>query len=165
MKYSSASATSSSFERDVEQRVLAGDLEDLVGDLLDDLRPGVVVLVDAVTEALEEALAVLHRLDEVRHVLDASRSRRTCSGRPRWRRRGAARRARHRRRRSPSTGRRATGADDAHRRRRAVLLVIGVQDEQHVDRPCERGVGLVTRLGDLPHHREEVLREASELSG
>ena len=36
---------------DVEQRVLAGDLEHVVGRLLDDRRPRVVVLVDAVAEA------------------------------------------------------------------------------------------------------------------
>src|SRR3546814_17713896 len=57
-------------ERDVEQRVLAGDGEDLVSRLLDDLRPGVVALVDAVAEALEQALALLHRLDERRYLVD-----------------------------------------------------------------------------------------------
>ena len=74
MKYSSLSAISSSFERDVEQRVLAGHREDLVGGALDDLGPRVVALVDAVAEALE-ALAArprLDRRDEVRHVLDAA---------------------------------------------------------------------------------------------
>src|SRR3546814_9417688 len=54
----------------VEQRVLAGDGEDLVSRLLDDLRPGVVALVDAVAEALEQALALLHRLDERRYLVD-----------------------------------------------------------------------------------------------
>src|SRR5690606_7409310 len=58
------------FERqgDVEQRVLPGDLEHVVGGLLDDLRPRVVVLVDAVTEAHQAPFAVLHRLDERRNV-------------------------------------------------------------------------------------------------
>src|SRR3546814_20105818 len=57
-------------ERDVEQRVLAGDGEALVSRLLDDLRPGVVALVDAVAEAMEQALALLHRLDERRYLVD-----------------------------------------------------------------------------------------------
>ena len=49
------------------------------------------------------------------------------------------------------------GADDAHRRGAAVLLVVGVEDEQHVHRPLEPRVDLV--LADLPHHRQEVRRE------
>ena len=57
-------------EGDVEQRVLAGDLEHLVGGLLDDRGPRVVVLVDAVAEAHQPALARLHVLDERRHVVD-----------------------------------------------------------------------------------------------
>src|SRR5690606_1620461 len=50
-------------EGDVEQGVAPGDGEDLVGGLLDDLRPGVVVLVDAVAEALELDLPGLHPPD------------------------------------------------------------------------------------------------------
>src|SRR5262245_52301726 len=50
-------------ERDVEQRVAAGDLEHLVRGLLDDLGPRVVALVHAVAEALELDLAGLHPLD------------------------------------------------------------------------------------------------------
>ena len=49
------------------------------------------------------------------------------------------------------------GADDAHRRGAAVLLVVGVQDEQHVHRPLERRVDLVVGA-DLPHHVQEVGR-------
>ena len=48
------------------------------------------------------------------------------------------------------------GADDAHRRGRAVLLVIGMQDEQHIERVGEHRIGLEMRLGHLPHHRQEV---------
>ena len=44
-------------QRDVEQRVLAGDREDVVGRLLDDRRTRVEVLVDAVAESLELGLA------------------------------------------------------------------------------------------------------------
>ena len=48
------------------------------------------------------------------------------------------------------------GADRAHRARRAVLLVVGVQDEQDVQRPLEPRIGLVLELGHLEQHREEV---------
>ena len=59
-------------EGDVQQRILAGDLEHLVGDALDDLRPGVVALVDPVAETLQALpLPRLDRGDEVRDVFDA----------------------------------------------------------------------------------------------
>ena len=48
------------------------------------------------------------------------------------------------------------GADGADRARRAVLLVVGVQDEQDVQRPLEPRIGLVLELGHLEQHREEV---------
>ena len=37
-----------------------------------------------------------------------------------------------------------------------VLLVVGVEDEQHLERPLERRVRRVLRLGHPEHHREEV---------
>jgi hypothetical protein len=37
---------------------------------------------------------------------------------------------------------------------------VGVEDEEHVQRPAEHRVGLVARLGHLPHHGQEVLGEA-----
>jgi hypothetical protein len=60
---------------DVEERVLARDLEDLVGQLLDDLGARVVVLVDAVAEAHEAHLAGLHALHELRGCCPCCRSR------------------------------------------------------------------------------------------
>ena len=56
-------------QRDLEQRVGAGDLEDVVGGLLDDLGARVVVLVDPVAEAHQPLVAVLHPVDEVGDVL------------------------------------------------------------------------------------------------
>src|SRR5712692_3682933 len=58
-------------QRDIEQRVSSRDLEHLVGDLLDDARARVVVLVDAVAEAHQAlfALALLDLLDERGHAL------------------------------------------------------------------------------------------------
>ena len=50
------------------------------------------------------------------------------------------------------------GADAAHRARRAVLLVVGVEDEQDVERVLEPRIGLVADLGHLVDHREEVAR-------
>ncbi len=48
------------------------------------------------------------------------------------------------------------GADRAHRARGGVLFVVGVQDEQHVERPLQARVGLVLELGHFVHHPEEV---------
>ena len=47
-------------------------------------------------------------------------------------------------------------AHGAHHVGRAVLLVVGVQDEQYVERPLQYGVGLVFQLGGLPHHVQEI---------
>ena len=56
-------------------------------------------------------------------------------------------------------------ADAAHRVRAAVLLVIRVQDEQHVQRAFEDRMRLVSRLGHLEQHVQEVSREAQLVVG
>ena len=48
------------------------------------------------------------------------------------------------------------GADRADRVGRAVLLVVGVQDEEHVERLDQARVGLELLLAHLEEHREEV---------
>ncbi len=73
----------------------------------------------------------------------------------------AVQRGRGRGRRRVGVG--VRGADDPHGGGRAVLLVVGVQDEQHVERMGEHGVGLEAGLGDLPHHREEVGAEVERV--
>ena len=47
-------------------------------------------------------------------------------------------------------------ADAAHGVGAAVLLVVGVQDEEHVERVLEGRIRPVLELGDLEHHVEEV---------
>ncbi|CAB4728185.1 unannotated protein [freshwater metagenome] len=42
--------------------------------------------------------------------------------------------------------------DNTHGRGRAVLLVVGVQDEQHIEGLGQNRVGFVVGLGDAPHH-------------
>ena len=54
---------------DVQQRVAPSHLEYLIGGLLDDLRAGIIVLVDPMSEAHETALAGLHALHELRDPL------------------------------------------------------------------------------------------------
>ena len=49
------------------------------------------------------------------------------------------------------------GADQPDRGRRAVLLVVGVQDEQHVQRLDQVGVLLVGLGGEAERHPQEVL--------
>ena len=51
------------------------------------------------------------------------------------------------------------GADAAHRVGRAVLFVVGVEDEEHVERLREAFLRHVLGFGLLEHHREEVLGE------
>ena len=121
------------------------------------LRPRVVVLVDAVAEAHQLLLAVLHALEEVGDVLD----RLDPAQHPQHRLVGAAVEraveggdAGGDRRIGVDVG----GADRAHGVGRAVLLVVGVEDEEDVERPREARVRLVGDLGHLEQHREEVLR-------
>ena len=128
------------------------------------LGPGVVVLVDAVAESLQPAVPLLYGTNEVGHVLErpdvgehpdhllvrAAVARAVQGGTSR---------------RGGRVGVDVRRTDDPHRGGRAVLLVVGVQDEQHVDGAREHGVGLKTRLGGLPHHREEVRREGEGVVG
>ena len=133
-------------------------------DLLDDLGPRVVVLVDPVAEALEAALARLHVVDEgvdvvdradlgehADHLLVGAAVAGAVEG-------GGGRGA----------GRVGVGvgrAHDPHGGGAAVLLVVGVEDEQHVEGLGQGRVGVVAGLGDLPHHRQEVRREAERVVG
>ncbi len=48
-----------------------------------------------------------------------------------------------------------------HRGGAAVLLVLGVEDEEQIERLHQRGMGFV--LADLPHHVQEVRREAERV--
>ena len=57
------------------------------------------------------------------------------------------------------------GADRADRVGRAVLLVVGVQDEQHVERLDQPLVGLELLLAHLEQHREEVRGVAEVVVG
>ena len=133
------------------------DLEDVLGGLLDDPRARVVVLVDAVAEAHQALVALLHALDEVGDVvavLDAPQH-------PQHGLVGAAVQRAVERGDAGRDGRVGIGlrrADRAHRARRAVLLVVGVQDEQDVERAFQARIGLVLQLGHLVHHVQEVAR-------
>ena len=51
-----------------------------------------------------------------------------------------------------------TRAHAPDRTRGAVLLVVGVKDEQHVERMFQPRIGLILELGHLVDHREEVAR-------
>jgi hypothetical protein len=56
-------------------------------------------------------------------------------------------------------------ADRPHRRGAAVLLVVGVQDEQHVERARQHRVRLKLQLGHLEQHVQEVAGEAQIVVG
>ncbi len=141
-------------ERDLELRVEPGLLEDVVGDALDQLRPRVIALVDAVSEAHQPSVAGLHLLDEGRDVLrvpdlvEHAQDCLVCAPVERPVQGGDPRRHRGER---IDVGR-SHAADGA---RRAVLLVVGVQDQEDLERPLEDGVRLVP-AADLERHVDEV---------
>src|ERR1700682_2350797 len=56
-------------ESDLEEGVLAHELEDFVSDVLDDARAGIVILVDAMAKAHELDFTGLDALDELRNFL------------------------------------------------------------------------------------------------
>ena len=151
---------------DLQQRVLDAELaEDLVGLLLDDAGARIVVLVDPVPEAheLHAVLAVLDLLDECLDVVVAvadlrehlqnglvgSAVQRTPEG---------VDAAGYRR---EQVGLRR--ADEPHCRRRAVLLVVGVQDEQHVEGPHDLRVDLVGLGRQSERHPQEVLDQGQRV--
>ena len=96
-------------------------------------------------DALDERRDAVGGADLVQHAHDLLVGR--AVARAAERRRGAG----HRR-----VGVGVGAADGPHGRRGAVLLVVRVQDEEHVERALEDGVGLVLELGHLEHHGEEV---------
>src|SRR5664280_1224649 len=141
---------------DVQQRVLAGDLEHLVGGLLDDLGPRVVALVDPVAEPLQPyTRALLDRGDERLDVLE-----RTDVGQhPDDRLVGPPVPGPVERGSSGSGGRVGVGMRRAHHPHgggRAVLLMIGVEDEQDVEGASQGRIGIEPRLGGFPHHGQEI---------
>ena len=118
-------------------------------------RPRVVVLVDPVAEAHQPLVAVLHALEEVGDVVD----RLDPIEHPQHGLVGAAVQRAVEGGDAGGDGRVGIdlrGADTAHRVGRAVLLVVGVQDPEHVEGALEPRVGLVLDLRHLEHHREEV---------
>src|SRR5437763_7098325 len=142
-------------QRDVEQRVLAGDFEYVVRRLLDDPGARVVVLVDAVAEAHQPPFAGLDLLDERGNVPDRADLAQHLEDRLV---RAAVQRAVERGGGAGDGGVRigVRAADDAHGAGRAVLLVVGVEDEQDVQRALQRRLRRVLGLGHLAHDVQEV---------
>src|SRR5712692_9801215 len=60
------------FQGNFEKRILAHEVEHLIGDVLDDAGARIVILVDAMTEAHELGFAGLDALDEFRNFLDGT---------------------------------------------------------------------------------------------
>ena len=125
---------------------------------------GSYVLVDAVAEAHEPAFAPLHARDEVGDLLDRPDFLQHPED-------GFVRSAVERPvKRGGRTGERRIrvglrAADAAHRARAAILLVVGVQDEQDVERALEHRARLVLELRHLEQHVQEVARKAQVVVG
>ena len=141
---------------DLDQRLLAEDGENLLGDGADDARTGVVVLVHAVAEAHETARLVLDALDEGGNVGDvADLLEHAHHGLVGAAVAGAVERG-------DGAGEAGVDVDAgrgevAHGGRRRVLLVVGVQDEEHVKRARETRVRLEVLVVETVEHVEEVL--------
>ena len=144
----------------IEERVFLAVLgQQLVADFLDDLRPGIVVLVDAMAEAHQAELVVLvlGHVDVLAQVAAVGQDhfehvdaglvgpavpfapQRADAG-------GDGRKQVH-----------VARADHAHRRGAAILAVVGVQDQQQVQGVDEIGVHLISFAGHGEHHVQEVL--------
>ena len=157
-KYSSLSAISSSLQRELEQRIvgLAELRQHLVAHRADDRRARIEVLVDAMAEAhqAEVVVLVLGLGQILRHVLDGAdllehREHRFV--------RAAVRRTPQRR--DAGGDRcvriRAGAAGETHGRGAGVLLVIGVQDEQQIERLRSHRIDVVR----LARHGEEHVQQ------
>ncbi len=145
----------------VQQRVADMELgQHVVAGLLDDLGARVVILIDPVAEAHQPlaAVLVLGRGDELRavvarlvnllehfqHRLVGAAVQRTPQRANPGRRAGEQIRPARR--------------HHAHRRRRAVLLVVGVQQEDQVQRFDRLGLQVIILVRQREHHVQEVRR-------
>ncbi len=142
-------------ERDVEFWVASRYFEHFVGELLNDFCTRIVVLVHTMPKAHQATVSRFHALDEfpylilcadfvehVQHLLVRAAVQRTIQRR---------RRSRHCRVRINMRT-----ADTTHRVRTAILLVIGVQDEQNIERLHQRRVRLVLWFRHAPQHAHEI---------
>src|ERR671912_2265620 len=143
---------------DVEQRaLLVRGLEHLVDVAADDPGSRVVVLVHPVAEAHETLVALLYALEEIGDVIGSSDAlehpeNRDVGPAVQWAVEPGA-----------ASGDGGEGVDprrshDPYGRGGTVLLVVGVQYEQHVERLLEARVGFVLGFGHLEEHRQEVAR-------
>ena len=154
MKYSSSSAIRSSSSAISSFGLSPVSCEDVVGHLLDQLGPGIVRLVDPVAEAHQPPAAALHLLDERGDVLlvpDLVQHRQHRFVGPAVQRPVERRDARR-------DGRERVHVGRAHRADRAggaVLLVVGVEDEQDLERALQHLVRLVP-AADAERHVDEV---------
>src|SRR5690606_30060973 len=126
-------------DRGIDEGVCSDLVKDLIGKLLDDGGARIVVLINAMAEAHQASLALLYALEEARDVrfipdllkhpddrlvrasMKRAIERGACSG-------------------SGAIGIDAARADVSHGARRAVLLVVGVQNEEHIERTLDRGI-------------------------
>ena len=143
----------------IQHRVPAGHIKHLVRHLLNQPRPRVVVLVYPVAEAHQAELARLHPAHVIGNVGHAA----NLVQHPQHRFVGstvqrAIQRRRRRRYRAvrihPRTPHRTHGIGAT------VLLVVGMQNEQHIQRPHQCRVRLVLRLHHPEHHGQEIGRVA-----
>src|SRR3990172_9977576 len=138
-------------DRDVEQRILARNLEYLVGYPLDDFRPRVVVLVHPVAKTHKLTLTCLHLLYELRNLTlgaDLAEHPKHCLVCASMQRAVKSRG----RRSDRAIGICLRAADTPHRIGAAVLLVVRMQDEKDFEGFLQNWIGLVLPFGHLKEH-------------
>src|SRR5690242_11562827 len=133
------------FESDFQERVLAHEFEDFISNVFDDAGAGIVVLVDAMAEAHEFDFTGFNALDELRDFLNGADLHEHAENFFI----GAAME------RTIESGDGGSGcriridvraADASNGIGGAILLVVGVQDEEHIESALESRVRPVFRF-------------------
>lgn len=140
----------------VDEGLLANNLEDFLGDVLDDSSTGVVVLVYSVTESHQFSLFVLDIFNELGDIFDTSdrleHSQNSFIG-------TSVERS------VESTGGtsqrtvdvNSRGGEMSHGGSGAVKFVVGMENEENVESSHDTGVGFVLGGGVSIQHVEEIL--------
>src|SRR5882762_4182812 len=146
-------------QSDLEERVLAHEIEDFVSDVLDDTGARIVILVHAMAESHKLDFAGFDALDEVGNFLDRANLHEHVqnffigAAMERAVERGDSRRGR-------GIGIDVRAADAADGVRRTILFVVGMKDEKDVESSLQGWVRPVLRFGGAKKHVEKIARIA-----
>src|SRR5713226_8425804 len=147
------------FESNFEKRVFAHELENFIGDVLDDAGARIVIFVDAVAKSHQLELAGLDPFDEIGNLLNRANLQEHVQdffigAAVEWTvKRGDSSSGR-------GVGIDVRAADAANRVGGAVLLVVRMKNKQNVERTLQRRVRPVFWLGSAKEHVQKITRIA-----